>query len=213
MTILVDECRWPYRGRLWCHCVSDADLGELHRFARRLGVPRRGFQGDHYDLPEPLRAEAVALGATPVPSRELLARLKGAGLRLSPAQRRSRGWSQPELRLEPAEWIGAAVHVVVDRPLGARHPLSGLSYPVNVGFVPDTVALDGEPVDAYVLGPLVAVAEARGTVVAVVRRHDDVEDKLVVAASGVWDARSVASAVAFNEQWFTTDVLVSRPGG
>ena len=87
--MLVDECRWPHRGRLWCHLASDRDLDELHAFAGSLGVPHRGFHGDHYDLPEQLRELALAAGAEAVPSRELLVRLRAAGLRLSPSARRA----------------------------------------------------------------------------------------------------------------------------
>jgi hypothetical protein len=47
-----------------------------------LGIPRRAFQGDHYDVPEELYAEAVAAGAEPVGCRELLQRLMAAGLRV-----------------------------------------------------------------------------------------------------------------------------------
>lgn len=89
--ILVDDCHWWFREKRWCHLVSDESLNELHDFADALGVPRRGFQGDHYDLPEEYRERAVALGATPVGSRELLQRLKAAGLRLTPSQRRAWG--------------------------------------------------------------------------------------------------------------------------
>jgi hypothetical protein len=69
--------------------VSDESLDELHDFAEALGIPRRAFQGDHYDLHEELRIDAVSFGATEVSSRELVARLRGAGLRLTPAARRS----------------------------------------------------------------------------------------------------------------------------
>jgi len=86
--ILVDEARWPWRGRHWAHLVSDASYEELHEFAGRLGIPRRAFQGDHYDVPADARLRALALGARAVNSRELVARLRGAGLRLSPAARR-----------------------------------------------------------------------------------------------------------------------------
>ncbi len=93
MTLLVDECRWWHRGRRWCHLVSDASLDELHGFAEAIGIPRRGFHGDHYDLPEDYRDDALALGAVAVDSRELVRRLRGAGLRLSPAARRAgAGW-------------------------------------------------------------------------------------------------------------------------
>ena len=88
MTILMDEARWWHRGRRWCHLVSDESLDELHAFADANGIPRRGFQGDHYDIPEEYRAELIEAGATVVESRVLLRRLKAAGLRLSPAERR-----------------------------------------------------------------------------------------------------------------------------
>jgi hypothetical protein len=79
--ILVDPAVWTWRGRRWAHLVSDHSYDELHEFAARLGIPRRGFQGDHYDIPEDLREEALALGAAPVPARELVNRLKQSGLR------------------------------------------------------------------------------------------------------------------------------------
>ncbi|MDO8307443.1 MAG: DUF4031 domain-containing protein [Actinomycetota bacterium] len=81
MAILVDECAWPWRGRLWCHMVSDTSLDELHAFARWLGVPERGFGGDHYDLPEEARALAIEEGAVAVTSREVIMALRAAGLR------------------------------------------------------------------------------------------------------------------------------------
>ena len=61
----------------------------MHAFADAHGIPRRGFQGDHYDIPEDVPGELIAGGALVVESRELLRRLRGAGLRLSPAERRA----------------------------------------------------------------------------------------------------------------------------
>jgi len=69
--------------------VSDTSLDELHDFADANGIPRRGFQGDHYDIPEEYRQAMIDGGAIVVESRELLRRLKAAGLRLTPAQRRA----------------------------------------------------------------------------------------------------------------------------
>ena len=77
----MDPAVWPWRGRLWAHLVSDVSYEELHDFVALLGVPRAAFQGDHYDIPSPLRDRALALGAQPVRARELVARLRGAGLR------------------------------------------------------------------------------------------------------------------------------------
>lgn|GEM_PF-747040 len=69
--------------------VSDDSLDELHVFAASIGVPERGFQGDHYDIPAHVREIAVESGAVVVTSRELVVRLRSAGLRLSPDQRRA----------------------------------------------------------------------------------------------------------------------------
>jgi hypothetical protein len=91
VAILVDDAMWPWRGRRWAHLVSDESYDELHAFAARLGLPPRSFQGDHYDVPAEVRLAAVGLGAAPVDARELLRRLKGSGLRLSPRQRRQLG--------------------------------------------------------------------------------------------------------------------------
>jgi hypothetical protein len=86
MALLVDNAVWPWRGRLWCHLVSDASVDELHGFARRLGIPDRAFQGDHYDLTDELRDCAIAEGAVAVTSRELVTALRAAGLRLPAAR-------------------------------------------------------------------------------------------------------------------------------
>ena len=81
MAILVDPAIWPWRGREWAHLVSDTSYEELHAFAARLGIPPEAFQGDHYDVPTDLRSQAIALGADEVGAKELVRRLRAAGLR------------------------------------------------------------------------------------------------------------------------------------
>lgn len=81
MTILVDAAVWPRHGTHWCHVVSDESYEELHAFAAAVGLPRRAFERDHYDVPASRRPAVIAAGAVPVTSRELLARLTAAGLR------------------------------------------------------------------------------------------------------------------------------------
>jgi len=61
--------------------VSDESYDELHDFAAQLGIPRRAFQGDHYDVPTEYRERAIALGAEAVDARVLVRRLRDAGLR------------------------------------------------------------------------------------------------------------------------------------
>ena len=81
VTILIDPPNVPSRGRMWSHLASDASYDELHSFARLIGIPERGFDRDHYDVPSERYDEVVAAGATPVTSRELVGRLVRAGLR------------------------------------------------------------------------------------------------------------------------------------
>jgi hypothetical protein len=79
--ILVDPPVWVARGRRWSHLISDESFDELHAFARQLGMPERAFHRDHYDLPESMLVDALEAGAEQVPSRELVRRLRAAGLR------------------------------------------------------------------------------------------------------------------------------------
>jgi hypothetical protein len=63
----------------FCHLLADT-RDELHAMAERIGVPRRIFQDHawrwHYDLPEHLRAQAIAVGAKEVTLHEVGALLR-----------------------------------------------------------------------------------------------------------------------------------------
>lgn len=64
------ESNWRYK---WsCHLFADTN-GELHRFAKMLGLKRKYFQDrlrfPHYDLSEAKRRQAVRLGAKEVENR------------------------------------------------------------------------------------------------------------------------------------------------
>ncbi|MBB6628668.1 DUF4031 domain-containing protein [Nocardioides sp. KIGAM211] len=81
MTLLIDPPDVPGHGRMWSHLASDTSYDELHAFARTLGIPERGFDRDHYDVPSEWYDQVVAAGALAVSSRELVGRLVAAGLR------------------------------------------------------------------------------------------------------------------------------------
>jgi Protein of unknown function (DUF4031) len=82
MAVLVDAPMWPAHGRMWAHLVSDASLEELHAFAAANGIPARGFDRDHYDVPAERIDELVAAGAERVSAGELTRRLIASGLRV-----------------------------------------------------------------------------------------------------------------------------------
>jgi uncharacterized protein DUF4031 len=79
--ILIDPPVWPGWNRVWSHLVSDESYEELHAFARKVGIPARGFDRDHYDVPSDRYDEVVEAGAVPVASRVLVRRLIDSGLR------------------------------------------------------------------------------------------------------------------------------------
>lgn len=107
-------------------------------------------------------------------------------------------------------WIGRQVAVVIDRPLGSRHPRHpDIVYPVNYGYIPNTEAGDLEPLDAYVLGVEVPVWSFIGEVVAIVVRHDDVEGKLVVAPAGTrYSREEIERTIRFQEQYFDSEIIL-----
>ena len=81
MALFIDQPFWHGHGRRWAHLISDVSFEELHEFAGSVGIPRRGFDGDHYDVPLERWSSVVAEGVTPTDSRDVVRRLREAGLR------------------------------------------------------------------------------------------------------------------------------------
>lgn len=79
--ILIDPPNAAGHGRLWSHLASDTSFAELHEFATLIGIPERGFDRDHYDVPAEWYDRVVEAGAHPVTSRVLVTSLVRAGLR------------------------------------------------------------------------------------------------------------------------------------
>jgi len=76
MAVYVDDMyRFPIGrfGRMkMSHLIADTDA-ELHDMAVRIGIKRRWYQHDHYDICQAKRAVAIALGAVPVSMKQLAA--------------------------------------------------------------------------------------------------------------------------------------------
>jgi hypothetical protein len=126
VTVLIDPPRWPAHGRLYSHLVSDTSFAELHAFAAAQGLPERAFDRDHYDVPADRYPSLVAAGALPVESRELLARLIGAGLR-----RRKRSAGRPADAAENARPNGPPAGAPVTAHHHAADPASATRHASN----------------------------------------------------------------------------------
>ena len=77
MTVYVDDMyKYPMGqfGRMkMSHMIADTDE-ELHAMADRIGLARKWYQGDHYDVSLALRGKAIAAGAVAITLRELAQR-------------------------------------------------------------------------------------------------------------------------------------------
>lgn len=99
------------------------------------------------------------------------------------------------------------VEVIVDRPLGTKHPSHGFFYPVNYGYIPGTISGDGEEIDAYILGEFEPLEKFSGFVVAVIKREDDNEDKLVVCkGKNKYNKDQIKALVEFQERFFISSI-------
>ncbi len=105
--------------------------------------------------------------------------------------------------------LGKDVEVSIDRPIGSKHPKYGFEYEVNYGYVPGVEAPDGEDIDAYYLGIEEPVSEGEGTVIAIIHRTDDDDDKLVVVPFETeMSDDEIKEKVDFQEKWF--DYIIIR---
>lgn len=101
------------------------------------------------------------------------------------------------------EYIGKVVNVKIDRPFGSNHPKHGFIYPVNYGYVPNTISGDGEELDCYVLGVFESVDEFSGKCIAVIHRTNDNDDKLIVVPEDKnYSDDAINALVEFQERFF-----------
>ncbi len=106
-------------------------------------------------------------------------------------------------------YLGKTVTIKVDRPIGYVHQKKNytLTYPINYGYIPGIIGGDGEELDVYLLGVDVPVSEFTGKIIGIVHRHNDIEDKLVMAPDGTsFTAEEIADAVRFQEQFYDSEI-------
>ena len=105
--------------------------------------------------------------------------------------------------MDNEKYLGQTLKIKIDRPYGSKHPKHGFIYPINYGYVPNTISGDGEELDAYLLGEFKPVDEAEGKCIAIIHRTNDDDDKLVVTANGNdYSNDAIEALVEFQEQFF-----------
>lgn len=101
------------------------------------------------------------------------------------------------------EYLNKIIEIKIDRSLGSTHPKHKFHYPVNYGYVENTISGDGEELDAYLLGVFDPVDKFKGKVIAIIHRLNDNDDKLVVVPENVnYTNDQIKALTEFQERYF-----------
>lgn len=103
------------------------------------------------------------------------------------------------------------IKVTIDRPKGSKHPEHDFIYEVNYGYVKGIIAPDGEEQDAYVLGVDQPIDYFEGNIIAVIKRHNDIEDKWVVSNID-FTVDEIKQLTHFQEQYFDIEIIKVEGG-
>lgn len=105
--------------------------------------------------------------------------------------------------MENEKYLDNEIFIKIDRPFGSKHPKHGFIYPVNYGYVPDTISGDVEELDAYLLGVFEPVDEYKGKCIAIIHRTNDNDDKLIVVPINKnYTDDQIEALTEFQEQYF-----------
>ena len=106
------------------------------------------------------------------------------------------------------DFLNKTLEIKIDRPMGSKHPKHGFIYPVNYGYVPNTVSDDGEELDAYVLGIYEPLENFTGKCIAIIHRTNDNDDKLIIVPeSKTFTNEEIKVLTDFQEQYFKSIIL------
>ena len=108
------------------------------------------------------------------------------------------------------DFLNKIVDVVMDRPLGSRHSKKYPNhiYPVNYGYVPNTISGDGEELDCYILGVFEPLETFKGKCIAIIHRTNDDDDKLIVVPKGKnYSNEEIRALTEFQEKFFESEII------
>ena len=112
--------------------------------------------------------------------------------------------------MDNLEYLDKTVEIKIDRPMGSKHPEHGFIYPLNYGYIPNTVSGDGEEVDAYILGVYERLENFTGKCIAIIHRSNDNDDKLIIVPENkVFNNSEIRALTDFQEQYFKS--IIIRP--
>ena len=113
-------------------------------------------------------------------------------------------------------YLNKEVLVKVDRKLGEKHPNFDFIYPVNYGYIPNTLSGDNEEIDGYILGVFYPINEFKGICKAIICRYDDNENKLIVVPNKLivvpkdksYSIEQMEALLEFQERFFKYKIII-----
>ena len=112
------------------------------------------------------------------------------------------------MRKDIKEFLNKEVNVCIDRKIGSRHPKWNFIYPLNYGYVPNTLNTDGEEIDCYVLGVFEPIDRFHGKCIAIIHRLNDDDDKLIIVPNEKkYSNDAIIALTEFQEQYFNIEIV------
>jgi len=111
------------------------------------------------------------------------------------------------------DFLDKIVDVIIDKPLGSKHSekYPNHIYPVNYGYVPNTISGDNEELDCYILGVFEPVKTFKGKCIAVIHRLNDNDDKLILTSEGKdYSDDAIRALTEFQERFFKS-IIIRKP--
>lgn len=105
-------------------------------------------------------------------------------------------------------YLEKIVEVKIDRPMGSKHPKWNFIYPVNYGYVSNTISDDGEELDCYVLGVFEPIETFKGKCIAIIHRLNDNDDKLIIVPENKkYSNEQIRALTEFQERFFESEII------
>jgi inorganic pyrophosphatase len=107
------------------------------------------------------------------------------------------------------KYLNETIEIKIDRPLGSKHPKWNFTYPINYGYLPNTLNDDGEEIDAYVLSVEEPISEFKGKCIAIIHRINDNDDKLVIVPENKEEIKDeeIIKSTFFQEKYFKIKII------
>ena len=108
------------------------------------------------------------------------------------------------------DFLNKIVTAKIDRPLGSKHSEKYPKhiYPLDYGYIPNTISSDGRELDCYILGVYEPITNFTGECIAIIHRINDNDDKLILAPEGKnFSDDAIIALTEFQERFFKIKII------